>query len=52
MSFKVNPAGVREFQSTIGALSDDASAAVKYVQQWTDVGYAERSDVSQRSVVR
>ena len=41
MSFKADPAGIREFGDTIGGLTDDAGAAVRYAQQWLDLGYAE-----------
>lgn len=41
MSFKADPAGIREFGSTVGGLTDDANAAKGYVQQWLGIGYAE-----------
>lgn len=41
MSFKADPAGIREFSTTVGALTDDADAAVHYARQWLDLDSAE-----------
>lgn len=41
MPFKADPQGIREFGDTVGGLTDDANAAVRYAQQWLDLGYAE-----------
>lgn len=41
MSFKADPAGIREFSDIIGGLTDDAGAASRYAGQWLGIGYAE-----------
>ena len=41
MSFKADPAGIREFGDTIGGLTDDANGAARYATQWLNLGYAE-----------
>lgn len=41
MSFKAEPAGIRDFSDLVGGLTDDAHAAKRYVGQWLGLGYAE-----------
>lgn len=41
MSFKADPAGIREFSTVVSGLTDDAQAANGYVGQWLGIGYAE-----------
>lgn len=41
MSFKAEPAGIREFSDLVGGLTDDAQAAKQYAGKWLGIGYAE-----------